>query len=180
MTSQLMSTIADTHKITTHWKCKSINMWVVRPMVWPAHDTSWPVTVTQGDSSHILSFISVMLLFLPTVCCAVWVSGLYKSKNHLCFVHYSATRMISFLQFKRWHDLEFCDLPFYSLRDEILRNNIHYAYKESQNCSHQEYFLSRRNDCSHLLSVISCFDQSTLLINISPPGAGATSVLCFC
>ena len=75
---------------------------------------------------------------------------------------------------KGWHDFDFCDLQIYylRLRGEILRNNIHYAYKESQNCSHQEYFLSKRNVCSHLLSVMSCFDQSTLLINISPPGRG--------
>ena len=36
----------------------------------------------------------------------------------------------------------------------------------------KKYFLSWRNDRSHLLSVMSCFDQSTLLINISPPRRG--------
>ena len=100
MTSQLMSTIADTHKITTHWKCKSINMWVVRPMVWPAPDTSWhrDLWLWRKETRHTSSASSVL---------CYWESGLYKPKgwHHLWSVHYCVTRMTSFLQFKRWHHL---------------------------------------------------------------------------
>ena len=156
---------------------------MVRPIVWPAPDTSWhrDLWLWRKETRHTSSASSVL---------CYWVSGLYKPKawHHLWSVTLLCYQddIISTIQKvtssslpKGWHDFDFCYLQIYylRLRGEILRNNIHYAYKESQNCSHQEYFLSKRNVCSHLLSVMSCFDQSTLLINISPPGGGNKCVM---
>ena len=51
-----------THKLTTHRKCKSINGCVVRPMVWPTHDTSWhrDLWLWRKETRHTSSASSVL------------------------------------------------------------------------------------------------------------------------
>ena len=81
MTSQLMSTIADTHKLTTHRKCKSINGCVVRPIVWPAPDTSWhrDLWLRRKETRHTSSASSV-LCYSSYLQCAV-LSGCLGSTD---------------------------------------------------------------------------------------------------